>query len=109
MTLGIIGNCAIAGLVDEAGSLNWLCLPRFDGEPVFHALLGHGPGTPGDGAFSVELADLTATVQKYEDNTAVLRTELHGASGAVEITDFAPRFEAQGRTFRPQMVIRRIR
>lgn len=109
MNLGMIGNCSIAALVDPAGEMNWLCVPRFDGTPVFHALLGHGTGEPGDGAFSVILEDFRDAGQSYESNTAVLRTELRGASGAVEIMDFMPRFEARGRMFRPQTVVRRIR
>ncbi len=107
--LGLIGNCSIAGLVDDKGELVWLCLPRMDGVPVFHALLGHGAGEPGDGGFAVELEDLKATSQSYDANTAVLRTVLSGESGEVEIVDFAPRFEARGRMFRPQTIVRRIR
>lgn len=109
MKHGLIGNCAVAALVDDDGTLDWLCLPRFDGEPVFHGLLGHGRGEKGDGTFFVQMEGLKKTFQYYDRNTAVLRTELHGDSGAVEITDFAPRFESRGRVFRPQMVIRRIR
>jgi len=109
MTLGLIGNCAVAGLVNENGSLIWLCLPRFDGDPVFHSLLGHGPEHEHDGAFAIELEDMTHSEQAYEPNTAILTTTLHGPSGVVEITDFAPRFEARGRMFRPQQVARRIR
>ena len=88
MDFGLIGNCAVAALVDLRGSINWFCLPRLDGDPVFHALLGHGPGEPGDGAFSVELDGFKESEQAYEPNTAVLRTTLHGVSGSVEITDF---------------------
>lgn len=109
MTLGLIGNCAIAGLIDRGGRLVWLCLPRFDGDPLFHNLVGHGPGDEHDGAFSIELADQTHTEQSYEPNTAILTTILHGPSGSVEITDFCPRFESRGRMFRPQMTARRIR
>jgi len=109
MTLGLIGNCAVAGLIDQQGRMVWLCLPRFDGDPVFHNLLGHGPDNEHDGAFSVELEDMSSVDQHYEPNTAILTTILHGPSGSVEITDFAPRFEARGRMFRPQMTARRIR
>jgi GH15 family glucan-1,4-alpha-glucosidase len=109
MELGLIGNCAVAALVDPKGSLVWLCLPRVDGEPVFHALLGHGAGEPGDGAFSVEVDGLTASAQSYDENSAILRTRLEGAGGAVEIVDHVPRFSARGRTFRPGMVVRQIR
>ncbi|MEM8841913.1 MAG: glycoside hydrolase family 15 protein, partial [Pseudomonadota bacterium] len=109
MDLGVIGNCAVAALVDKQASIQWFCLPRLDGDPVFHALLGPGPGQAGDGAFSIELDGLASTEQHYDPNTAVLTTVLRGTSGAVEITDFCPRFEARGRSFRPQMIIRRVR
>ncbi|MEM7505402.1 MAG: glycoside hydrolase family 15 protein [Pseudomonadota bacterium] len=109
MDYGLIGNCAVAALVDTRGSIDWFCLPRLDGDPVFHRLLGHGPGAPEDGAFSIELDGFATSEQIYEPNTAVLKTVLRGASGAVEIIDFCPRFEARGRSFRPQMIIRRIR
>ena len=55
MELGIIGNCAVSALIDPAGVINWYCLPRFDGDPIFHGLLGHGKGRPDDGTFRVEL------------------------------------------------------
>lgn len=109
MDSGLIGNCAVAALVESGGAINWFCLPRFDGDPVLHGLLGHGPGEEGDGSFTVEIDDQTATRQFYQENTAVLTTVLEGKSGAVEIVDFAPRFEMRGRNFRPQMIIRRIR
>jgi len=106
---GLIGNCAVAALVNEMGAIDWFCLPRFDGDPIFHGMLGHGEGEPGDGAFSVEIEDFVSAEQSYEENSAVLTTVLNGASGSVEITDFAPRFEMRGRNFRPQMLVRRIR
>ncbi|SFD98075.1 Glucoamylase (glucan-1,4-alpha-glucosidase), GH15 family [Sulfitobacter brevis] len=109
MDLGIIGNCAVSALIDPAGVINWYCLPRFDGDPVFHGLLGHGTGRPDDGTFKVELDGCHTTEQSYLPNTATLRTVLRGASGAVEIIDFCPRFEARGRSFRPQMLIRQVR
>ncbi|HBS50076.1 MAG TPA: glucoamylase [Rhodobacteraceae bacterium] len=109
MNLGMIGNCSVAALVDDAGEIRWFCLPRFDGDPVFHSLLGHGAGEPGDGAFGVDLEGFSHAEQSYDRNTAILRTTLHGASGSVEIVDFCPRFESRGRHFRPQMLIRRLR
>ena len=39
LSLGVIGNCAFSALVDARGRIVWCCLPRFDGDPVFNALL----------------------------------------------------------------------
>jgi pentatricopeptide repeat protein len=109
MDFGVIGNCAVAALVDSNGSICWYCLPRLDGDPVFHAVLGHGAGSKGDGAFAVELDGLTDSEQSYEPNTAILKTVLRSEAGAVEIIDFCPRFSSHGRSFRPQTLIRRVR
>jgi GH15 family glucan-1,4-alpha-glucosidase len=107
LSLGVIGNCAVSALVDRQGSIVWSCHPRVDGDPVFHALLGGR--NPGDGAFAVELEDFARSEQAYVENTAVLRTRLWDAHGqGVEITDFAPRFIARGRMYRPLMLVRRI-
>ena len=104
LELGMIGNGTIAGLIDEIGRFGWLCLPRLDGEPVFNALVG------GDGLFWVELEGFVSADQEYLRNTAVLRTVLHAEDGSsLEITDFAPRFEARERTFQPMNVVRRLR
>lgn len=109
MNHGVIGNCVVAGLVTTDGTLDWLCLPRFDGDPVLHALVGHGPGGAPDGAFRIALDGDYEADQRYDDNSAVLRTTLRGAGGALEIVDFVPRFEMHGRMFRPQLVVRRVR
>lgn len=103
LELGVIGNGAIAGLVDENGAYQWMCLPRFDGQPVFNALLG------GHGSFSCELEGVTSREQSYIRNTAVLQTTLKTADGCeIDIIDFCPRFPAKGRTFRPMSFVRRI-
>ena len=88
LDLGIVGNGTIAALIDASGSYQWFCLPRFDGEPVFDALLG------GKGAFSITLEDLAETSQAYDRNSAVLHTLLTALDGSsIEIVDFAPLFE----------------
>jgi GH15 family glucan-1,4-alpha-glucosidase len=103
LELGVIGNGSIAGLVADDGSYQWMCLPRFDGQPVFNALLG------GNGVFSVHLEGEIDRRQEYIRNTAVLKTTLIGKSGCeVDIIDFCPRFTAKGRTFRPMSFVRRI-
>ncbi|MEO1544775.1 MAG: glycoside hydrolase family 15 protein, partial [Pseudomonadota bacterium] len=109
LNLGLIGNCCIGALVEPTGRVVWCCLPRFDGDPVFHSLLSDGGEDPDAGVFAIELEDLVTSSQEYLPNTAVLRTVLKGASGEIEIIDFIPRFKWRNRSFRPQMLVRRVR
>jgi GH15 family glucan-1,4-alpha-glucosidase len=107
LDLGMIGNCAYSALIDIRGRVMWCCLPRFDGDPVFNALLD-----PSENAslWSFELEDFERGEQHYEPNTAVLKTRLFDRRGqGIEITDFAPRFFSRGRTFRPLTMIRRVK
>ncbi|WP_316152849.1 glycoside hydrolase family 15 protein [Cupriavidus sp. BIC8F] len=107
LSLGMIGNCAISALVDCRGRIVWSCLPRFDGDPVFNALLDPSENA---GHFSIEIEDFQSSRQWYEPNTAVLRTRLTDIHGnCLEITDFAPRFFRLGRYFRPTTLVRRMR
>jgi GH15 family glucan-1,4-alpha-glucosidase len=105
LDLGVVGNCAIAALVDRLGSIVWYCYPRLDADPVFCSLIG-GDKLAGSGCFAVELQDRAETSQHYTPNTPVLVTTMKGASGTVRITDFAPRFVRFGRMFRPAMLVR---
>jgi GH15 family glucan-1,4-alpha-glucosidase len=108
LDLGVIGNGSIAALLDGRGRVVWSCVPAFDGDPVFCALLE--PTAHEGGDFAIELEGLEAAEQYYLPNTAVLRTVLrdrHG--GAIEITDFAPRWHQHERFFRPVMLLRRVR
>ena len=110
LDLALVGNCAIGALIDRRGSVVWSCMPRFDSDPVFHALLDSAQGLSDEGCMAVELEGCVRTEQAYVPGTAVLRTCLFGASGqAVEITDFAPRFHHNDRMFRPAQLVRRIR
>ena len=107
LDLAVVGNCTWAGLVDEKARLVWACLPRFDSDPVFPALLDGEIDE--DGLFAIDLVDFATSERAYDENTAILRTVLrdqHG--GAVEIVDFAPRFANFGRTYRPTMLMRRV-
>ncbi len=111
LSMGVIGNCAFSALIDKRARIVWCCLPRFDGDPVFNALLdpGEKPGSQ-PGAFAIEIEDFHDAKQWYEPNTAVLRTQLWDKAGqCVEITDFAPRFYNRSRYFRPMTLVRRIR
>ena len=110
LDLGVIGNCEVSALVDQAGRIVWCCMPRFDGDPVFCELLTDGGTSDGDGAFAVEIENLAKTEQHYIENTAVLVTTLTDTDGrAVEIVDFAPRFNQFGRRYRPTALTRIVR
>jgi GH15 family glucan-1,4-alpha-glucosidase len=109
LDLAVVGNCAWGGLVDSRGRMVWACLPRFDSDPAFAALLD-GDTPDHDGAFAVELLDFAASEQHYEGNTPILVTTLRDRSGgSVELRDFAPRFLNFNRIYRPTMLIRRLR
>jgi GH15 family glucan-1,4-alpha-glucosidase len=107
LDLGLIGNGSFAALLDARGRVVWGCLPAFDGDPTFCALLS--PKRDG-GDYAVELEDFSDSEQHYLPNTAVLRTVLRDAHGnALEIIDFAPRWHRHGRLYRPVMLVRRVR
>lgn len=110
LNLALLGNSRIAVLADPTARIVWGCLPRFDGDAVFCALLAGVAREPEQGFWAVELAELSAYSQSYVPNTPVLVTRLvdrHG--GVVEITDLAPRFEQYGRMFCPVMLVRRVK
>ena len=108
LDLGLIGNGSYGALIDAHGRVVWSCLPAFDGDPAFCALLS--PVAHDGGDFSIVLEDFERAEQHYLDNTAILRTVLHDRHGnALEIVDFAPRWRQNGRFYRPVMLIRRVR
>ena len=108
LNLAVIGNCSFSALLDSRARFVWCCLPRFDSDPRFCALLNdHQDGEMG--FYDAELFDLRESKQCYRDNSAVLETTLRDSHGAaVQITDFAPRFKQFGRVFRPGMLVRQI-
>ncbi len=110
LNLGLIGNCSISALVDDRARMVWACMPRFDGEPVFNALLDSAGGIGHDGLMEVEVEGLQRWEQAYDAGTAILRTRLFDDQGqGVEVADFAPRFVVRDRTFRPAQLVRRIK
>ncbi|MBE7367336.1 glycoside hydrolase family 15 protein [Ramlibacter pallidus] len=107
LQVGMIGNCAYSALIDQQARIVWCCLPRFDGDPVFNAILD--PSENGS-LWSFELEDYDRSEQHYEPNTAVLRTRMYDRKGqGIEVTDFAPRFWSRGRMFRPLTLVRRVK
>ncbi|WP_067679384.1 glycoside hydrolase family 15 protein [Nocardia miyunensis] len=80
---GLIGDGATAALVGRDGSIPWLCLPRFDAQPLFCGLLDHARG----GSFTVAPTEPLEGRQRYQPDTGVLETELRSATGILRITD----------------------
>ena len=74
----VIGDTQTAALVARDGSIDWLCLPRFDSPACFAALLGD----PSHGRWLLTAADPAATrTRRYRGNSLVLETELTTPTG----------------------------
>jgi GH15 family glucan-1,4-alpha-glucosidase len=107
LDLGFVGNSTIGALIDPAGELVWACFPGFDGDPAFCSLLRERKSETDFGFFTIELLDSVRSEQEYLANTAILVTRLYDQhGGAIEITDFAPRFRQFGRMFCPMSIVR---
>jgi GH15 family glucan-1,4-alpha-glucosidase len=90
----LIGNMHTAALAGIDGSIDWLCMPRFDSPACFAALLG----TPDNGRWLIAPRDQpTETRRRYRDETLVLETEFQCASGTVAVIDFMPVAERAGK------------
>jgi GH15 family glucan-1,4-alpha-glucosidase len=87
----IIGDMQSAALVGTDGSIDWLCLPRFDSPACFAALLGDerngnwqiAPTAPG-----------SQSTRRYQGDTLILETEWRTAGGTARVIDFMPRRDA---------------
>jgi GH15 family glucan-1,4-alpha-glucosidase len=84
----LIGDLHTAALVGRDGSIDWLCLPRFDSGACFAALLGK----PGHGRWQIApRAPVRAVRRAYRDHTLVLETEFElEDGGAVRLIDCMP-------------------
>ena len=81
----LLGDCQTAALVGSDGSIDWLCLPRFDSAACFAALLG----TPEHGRWRLNLPEpIRATRRRYRPGTMVLETEFESDGSAVRVIDF---------------------
>jgi len=110
LDLGLIGNCRTSALVDRNGAIVWWCFPYFDSNPLCCSLLEPTTDGPPFGMVDVQFEGGTQVSQRYETNSAILTTQIADATGnAIEIVDFAPRFELHGRLFSPSMLVRIIR
>jgi GH15 family glucan-1,4-alpha-glucosidase len=84
----VVGNCETLALIGRDGSIDWVCLPRFDSDACFSALLGG----PEHGRWLIApTADGAKAARRYRGDTLILETEFETESGAVTIIDFMSR------------------
>ncbi|MFI8528530.1 glycoside hydrolase family 15 protein [Promicromonospora sukumoe] len=84
---GLVGDLQTAALVGRDGSIDWMCLPRFDSPACFAALLGderHGSWRLGPTAGG------ECTSRRYRDGTLILETEWDLPEGRVRVIDLMP-------------------
>src|SRR5215210_4528301 len=83
----LIGDTQTAALVGRDGSIDWLCLPRFDSPACFAALLGD----ESHGRWLIAPAgDITRTERRYRQGTLVLETDFHTRDGILQVVDSMP-------------------
>jgi len=83
----LIGDCETAALVGRDGSIDWLCIPRFDSDACFAALLGG----PENGRWLIApAAEEVRASRRYRGNTLILETTFETSDGKVLLVDFMP-------------------
>ncbi|KQS64126.1 glycosyl hydrolase [Rhizobium sp. Leaf371] len=83
----LIGDCETAALVGRDGSIDWLCLPRFDSPACLASLLGDET----NGRWKIAPADDAAKSQRaYRDDTLILETTFETPTGIAVLRDFMP-------------------
>jgi len=88
----IIADLQTAGLVSRDGSIDWLCLPRFDSSASFAALLG---GAKAGRWRIAPISGGTCTRRSYREDTLILESVWETDSGVVSVTDFMPRRQTE--------------
>ena len=104
----IIGDGRTAALVSREGSIDWLCLPRFDADPVFSRILDADLG----GYWSILPHDVQTVQRSYRDRTNVLDTFFTTTTGQARLTDFFPALTETQKRHVPlaqTLLIRRLR
>ncbi|MEM7191434.1 MAG: glycoside hydrolase family 15 protein [Pseudomonadota bacterium] len=81
----LIGDCETAALVGLNGSIDWLCLPRFDSEACFAALLG----AEDNGHWRISASNPNAKItRRYRPDTLILETRFETETGTATLIDF---------------------
>jgi GH15 family glucan-1,4-alpha-glucosidase len=83
---GLIGDCRSAAMVGQDGSIDWLCLPRFDMPSIFARILDAGKG----GYWHIAPRGPHDVLPRYRDRSNVLQHAYTTRTGHVTVTDFMP-------------------
>jgi GH15 family glucan-1,4-alpha-glucosidase len=87
---GLLADCNSAALVDRAGSIDWLCLPRYDSGAIFARLLGVDAGH-----WSIHPAGAFTSERRYLPGTLVIETTFTTETGTVRLLDAMAAAEGQ--------------
>src|SRR5918992_2192440 len=79
---GLMADCNSSALVDRAGSIDWLCLPRYDSDAIFARLLD-----PDAGHWSIRPAGTFTSERRYVPGTLVIETTFTTDTGTVRLRD----------------------
>jgi GH15 family glucan-1,4-alpha-glucosidase len=101
---GLLGDTRTAALVSDDGAIDWLCVPRFDGEPLFGRLVGGPPA----GTFRVGPAGPATVVERrYRRHTSTLETTWEVGGARLTLTE-AMVAEVAGRLLPATLLVRRL-
>ncbi|WP_100812664.1 MULTISPECIES: glycoside hydrolase family 15 protein [unclassified Microbacterium] len=99
----MLSDTRTAALVSREGSIDWLCLPRYDSASIFGALLGDQR----HGCWGLRPTDPSAVpTRRYDGDTFVLVTRWESATGVAEVWDFMP--HGDGLSEHGVAVVRRV-
>ena len=82
----LIGDCRTSALISSSGSIDWMCLPRFDSPSCFNRLLDWEHG----GYCAILPTAPFRTRRFYHLNTAIVTTEFRTFDGLAQLTDLMP-------------------
>ena len=99
----LIGDGRTAALCSSAGSIDWMCIPRFDSDPVFGRLVG------GDraGSFSLSVDGVREVSRRYREGSSILETTWRVEGGEVTLVEGMV-LDVTGRLLPQLLLVRRV-